>query len=150
MIKRILSKAIIKKEEYQIWNSFIDLLAMESEEDLTEIQKHAQRAFWYDSEIQNGGHLQYFENRSMNDYSEVINSLKIIGANEYSIILKKASDLFISKKRKSIKNVFDFIKKAKEFEYDEYDSKYYKVTPDMNHYLEIYLNKYQNEFIKIE
>lgn len=90
MIKRKLSKEIIKKEEYQIWNSFVDLLAMESEEDLTDIQKNAQRAFWYDSEVQNGGHLQYFENRHSENFSEVIKSLNTIGAKEQATLLKKS------------------------------------------------------------
>mgnify|MGYP001263600490 CR=1 FL=1 len=150
MIKRKLSKKIIAEKDFQLWNSFIDLLAMESEDDLTEIQKHAQRAFWYESEIQNGGHLQYFENFRMKDYSDIINSLKFIGANNHSIVLTKASNLFISKNRNPIKSIIGFVMKAKEGEYDNFDFEYNEISPDMNHYLSEYLKKYQDDFIKIE
>jgi len=135
MIKRKLSQKIIKTEEYQIWNSFIDILAMESEDNLSDIQKHAQRAFWYDSEIQNGGHLQYFENQKMNDFTNVLNSLKTIGASQHAYVLKNASEIFLSKHRKPIQSILGFITKAKKGEYDKYDSEYYEINPDMNHYL---------------
>jgi len=150
MIRRKLSKEIIKKEEYQIWNSFIDLIAMENENELTEIQKNAQQAFWYDSELQNGGHLQYFENQKKKDYSNVIQSLKNIGAEKQSQILQKAANLYFNKNRKSIKSIFNFIKKANEGEFDEFDSQYYEIEPDMNYHLQNYLNNNLNEFIEIE
>ena len=150
MAIRNLTIEIARSEEYQIWNSFIDILAMESEENLSDIQKHAQRAFWYESEIQNGGHLQYFENQKMESYCEVIHSLKIIGAIEHAMVLQKATDMLLSKKRKPIITLKSFIKKALENEYGEYDSEYYDINPDMNYYLENYLNKFMDEFIRIE
>ncbi len=47
MIRRKLSEEIVQKDKNQIWNAFIDLIASEKEIDLTDIQKNAQRAFWY-------------------------------------------------------------------------------------------------------
>jgi hypothetical protein len=46
-----------------IWNEFVHLLAMSKDSELTEIQRVAHLVFWYEHEVQNGGHLQYFENR---------------------------------------------------------------------------------------
>lgn len=150
MVKRKLSKQIIEQEPYLVWNSFIDILAMEPEHNLSDIQKVAQRTWWYDSEVQNGGHLQYFENSSEKDYRTVIESLIAIGAKDHVDILIKASEQYLRKKRRSIKTVLQFVKKAKEGEFDHYDFRYYEVKPDMNHYLEEYLNTYQNDFIEFE
>jgi len=150
MVKRKLSKQIIENEPYQIWNSFIDILAMESADDLSEVQKVAQSSWWYDSEIQNGGHLQYFENTELQDYSSIIDSLKAIGAKDFAALLSEASEMYLGKNRKPIKNVFQFVKKAREGEYDKIDSQYYEISPDMNYYLENYLEAHQDDFIEIE
>ena len=150
MIKRKLSKQIIEKEPYQIWNSFIDILAMELENNLSDVQKIAQKSWWYDSEVQNGGHLQYFENTSLQNYSSIIDSLIAVGAKEFAHLLSESSDLFIDKKRSRIKSVFQFIKKAKEGKFDNFDSRFYKISPDINYYLEEYLKKHQDEFVEIE
>jgi len=47
-----------------VWNAFVDVLAMEEYADLDPVQRIPHLCFWYDSELQNGGHFQYFENRN--------------------------------------------------------------------------------------
>ena len=46
-----------------IWNQFTDFLAMSDIDHLDSAQRPAYLVFWYDSEVQNGGHLQFFLNR---------------------------------------------------------------------------------------
>ncbi len=104
----------------------------------------------YDSELQNGGHLQYFENHRKNDYFEVINSLKAIGAEKQSSLLLKTSVIFLGKKRKPIKSVQSYIKKTENDEYSKFDSEYYHIKPDVNFYLEEYLKNNLNEFIELK
>lgn len=65
MITRKLSRAMLSQKPYEVWNAFVDLLAMENYTDLDEVQRAAHLCFWYDSEVQNGGHLQYFANRGI-------------------------------------------------------------------------------------
>ena len=36
-----------------------------SYEDLAEVQRKAHLVFWYDLQVNNGGHLQYFENQPL-------------------------------------------------------------------------------------
>jgi hypothetical protein len=150
MIKRKILMKTLEKEPYQLWNAFIDLLAMEDENILTDIQKNAQRAFLYDYEIQNGGHFQYFENMKLKDYSDIIKSIEFIGAMNHAIILKKSLKIKFNKKRNVIRAIKHFIKGLLEEEYSELDSEYGLIEPDMNFYLETYLKKYQDEFIEIE
>ena len=150
MIKRKILRENFEKEPYQFWNEFIDLLAMENENELTDIQKNAQRAFWYESEIQNGGHFQYFENVKFNNYSDIIKSIKFIGATDHAIILEKAVKIYFNKRRKIINSIKKFINGSLEDEYSELDSEYGLIEPNMNYYLEEYLKNHQDEFIEIE
>ncbi len=149
MIIRKLSKSSLDKEPYLVWNEFIDILANENMEDLSEIQKVAQLSFLYDSEIQNGGHLQYFENHSEENYQIVIESLKKIGAISQARTLEKAVNLLNSLSRRPIESKLSFVERALEGEYDDLDSEYYETEPTINDYLEKYLNKNIKEFILI-
>ena len=73
-----------------------------------------------------------------------------IGAKEQAHILEKAVKLRKSKKRSPIRNVFSFVRKSLEGEYDELDSDYYKLDPTTNDHLEKYLNENVDEFIAFE
>ena len=48
--------------------------------DLTPEQRRAHLVFWYESEMQNGGHLQYFENRGAEHLEETVYALGLLGA----------------------------------------------------------------------
>ena len=62
-LRRTVDRDAAEREPHLIWNAFVDLIAVESYEQLSPVQRMAHLAFWYDSEVQNGGHGQYFENR---------------------------------------------------------------------------------------
>jgi hypothetical protein len=147
LIKRDLSKKQAEKEPHLIWNAFIDLIAVEEESELTNKQRIAHHVFWYDSEIQNGGHLQYFENHPKLDYSEVIESLNKVGAHKQAEILKISSKVFLIADRKPISSASEYSEIDKNGEYDEYDSMYYNISHSINFYLEKYLDDNLNEFI---
>jgi hypothetical protein len=144
MIRRKLHKEIIEKHEFQIWNSFIDILAMEDENNLTDIQKHAQRAFWYESEVQNGGHGQYFENIKYENYCNIIKSIEIIGAIEHSKLLNEVVENYLP----IIDDINIDINVIGKIGMD-YDFRYGSIKPDMNYYLKNYFYNNINEFIEI-
>lgn len=153
MDPRILKKDDVDKEPYIVWNAFIDIVACGDIVEMNEIQRKAALCFWYDSELQNGGHLQYFENTTVNgiiDYQEVVEALIWIGAKRQSEILLKALAIRKTEKRGFIKNVFDFVSRAKEGKYDILDIKYYECEPDITHWFKKMLGKYQSEFVLIK
>lgn len=149
MIIRKVDKAILEKEPYQLWNAFVDLLTTEEYDNLDEIQRIAYLTFWYDAEVNNGGHLQYFENRGTSHLADTINALKTLGAAAQAEILKEAGNLFLKKKRRPIKSVFAFVRAAKEGEFDEVDDKYYECEPSVQDLLEAYLEKNKDHFVEI-
>lgn len=149
MLKRTLSKKDTEKTPYLVWNAFIDLIAMEDERDLTEIQRHAQRAFRYESEVQNGGHGQYFDNQRLEDYSVVIASLYELGAHAHAAVLEKAVTLFFGKTSRPRGGDPGDTHDIPEQEIIGLDFSYGNIQPDMNHYLAEYLKQHRDEFIEI-
>jgi hypothetical protein len=94
MIRRIVSQRELDKEPFQLWNAFVNLLATEAYSDLTIEQRPAHLVFWYESEVQNGGHLQYFENQTIEKclrIDETIAALGKLGANCQLAVLRDAS-----------------------------------------------------------
>jgi hypothetical protein len=76
LVIRRLSKKDVNESPFLIWNTFVELMVDEEFESLNDIQRVAYLCFWYDSEVQNGGHLQYFENRGIDMLAESILALK--------------------------------------------------------------------------
>ena len=150
MARRKISKKILEKEPYQLWNLFIDILAMEDKEKLSDIQKTAQRVFWYDSEVQNGGHVQYFANTDLEDYTPVIDSLEFMGAKSHAAMLEKAVKIYFRDGRKNLDTVKKLIEESLKDENRNLDIEYCEIKPDIHFYLKEYLNKYTDEFIETE
>jgi hypothetical protein len=157
MVKPIeLSKSEVEKTPYLVWNSFIHLIALSEYKDLTNIQMTASLAFNYDSEVQNGGHLQYFENTAKiypNQENLLINAtvdaLKYLGAIEQEKILSSASKIYYSQDRKHPKTVEEYCATALEEEFGDFDNSYYETEPSITNLLEKYLEVHLTEFVKI-
>lgn len=151
-----LSKAEIANKQYLVWNTFISLLTQSDYKDMNDIQRVALLSFWYDSEVQNGGHLQYFENKGKifrNRERLLVNStleaLNIIGAKEQANILSAAADQYLTQVRKHPLDINEFCVLELEDEFREYDRCYYECSPDMNSFLEKYLQQHLEAFVKL-
>lgn len=135
MIKRKLTQEVVAREPWQVWNSFIDLLAMEDYKDLTPLQRIAHLVFWYESEVQNGGHGQYFDNQGTAHVSETIAALEQLGAGCQGKILK---DAFIR-----------YQDDPDDFSETDFDTAFHACQPSLQLVLEECLEKYVDEFIEI-
>ena len=142
MLRRRISKKMLQSNPYEKWNQFVDLLAMEDYADLTDIQKVAHLCYWYDSEVQNGGHLQYFENRGILLVTETALALTKLGAQSQTNILSKAINILSTKGISNIESLEEYIDEALEGKFDELDSEYYNCEPTIDDLLEKYLEKY--------
>lgn len=149
-ILRKVNHSDLQKEPYLIWNAFIDLISLTDYEELNEIQQVAHLAFWYESEVQNGGHLQYFENRGLTRLNETLTALEKLGAHCHRQVLQAASEIRRSNPGDRILAVEDYISRALEGEYNKHDSAYGNCQPGMNEYLEAYLKDNLKEFVEFE
>jgi hypothetical protein len=149
MIRRKLKRSEHEAVSYAAWNEFVHLLAMEPAEALTETQRHAHFAFWYDSEVQNGGHLQYFENQGTGHVESALRGLQMIGAHLQHSLLSAAVARWLSNPRKRIETGEEYVATALQDEFGDLDSAYYSCKPDITSLLHAYLDSHFNDFVEL-
>jgi len=148
MILRKVSLAALQKEPYLKWNAFVDLIAVEEYEDLSDIQRTAHLAFQYDSEVLNGGHLQYFENAGLDLIDQTLTALEAIGARSHANVLRQAVVQFNSKRRVQISTAEEFAHISQSGEFDSFDQAYHKCRPEMNELLSRFLDSHTSDFVE--
>ena len=151
MTVRHLTKAEMEAfPEGAVWNAFVNLLAMSEAKDLSETQIPAFHAFWYESEVQNGGHLQYFLNRGADEATNAVRSLRTIAANQHADLLERALRSWQGFERDRPSTSEEYLMlEATDGEFSEYDDSFYAIAPEMNHFLQMYLDKNTDHFVRI-
>lgn len=145
--RRQVSQGDLTENSQAVWNAFIDLLAMSNYEDLEDSQRPAHLIFWYESEVQNGGHLQYFLNRGTGHVPETIGSLRAFGALEQARVLERAASLWNAKLRLHPSDIEDYIDEALEFEFEDLDKGFGDCPVDLTTVLERHLSGNESAFI---
>jgi hypothetical protein len=146
---RVVAKQKVDAWPMSVWNAYVDLLAMEPYEELAEDQRPAHLVFWYESEVQNGGHLQFFENRGTGHLSETIDALGLLGANCQRQILREAGDSFTGRERSRIASVEEFVAAARAGEFEVFDRRFYACSPSLQERLEAHLMLHQSRFVTV-
>jgi hypothetical protein len=149
MIIRKLRRDTLQQKPYEEWNAFVNLIAMEKYEDLDSVQRVAHLCFSYDSEVQNGGHLQYFENIGTSRLGETIAALVVLGAEGQSRVLETAGHMIFEKPTDRIKTVEDYVAAALDDRFGAFDAAYYNCKPAIVDLLADYLKRYRDHFIEI-
>jgi len=152
MITSRISRKDAEENPYLIWNEFVHLVGLRDYAELSIEQRPAHLVYWYDNEVLNGGHLQYFENKKCEHLEETIIALGQLGALSYQEILRKASTLFLSRPRKRIDTIEEYVETAREEEFSEYDKRFYRLykdSPKLADYLERHLKEHQANFVTI-
>lgn len=147
---RKLTKQEVAGADYLVWNAYIDLLAMESLRDLSPVQRAAALVFWYESEVQNGGHLQYFENRGADEIPAALEALTTLGAHCQHGVLAEASAVYLGHSRPVIASVEQYCEAALEGEFESFDSRFHACSPTLNDCLEAYLAQHPADFVLIQ
>jgi hypothetical protein len=150
MKTRTLAKREVEAQPFRsVWNAYVDLLAMERYQDLTEEQRPAHLVFWYESEVQNGGHLQYFQNRGTAHLEETLDALGLLEATCQAQVLREAKEVLLGCKRQPIETVDEFVAAALEGEFSAFDSRFYACSPSLQKCLEVYLFRHPSAFVTI-
>lgn len=149
MIIRTLTKQDLETDPYGIWNAYVDLLAMEEYERLSPEQRPAHLVFRYESEVQNGGHFQYFENRGTDHLAATVEALGLLGATCRRQVLQEAGAQWLSVSRSRIETVEEFCDAALEGEFDSFDTAFYACLPTLQQCLEEYLKQHQASFVSV-
>jgi Domain of unknown function (DUF4375) len=149
-VRRQLSKRLVAREPWARWNAFVDLLATEDFDALEPVQRVAYLVFWYDSEVQNGGHLQYFENEAGRRADEAILALRSIGGVCQADILAAALRTWSRDERLPPETVEEYIENALNGEFDDLDARYPECEPSVIMLLEDYLDLHETAFLEFD
>jgi hypothetical protein len=149
-IRRKIKRADYERWPLTAWNAYVNLLAVERLENLTPLQADAALMFWYDSEVQNGGHFQYFVNKGLAVAVKAVDALARQNAANQQRILAGAIEAWNSRSRQSIETVVEFCDEALNAEFKSFDCAYYACEPTIKILLQELLKNNFAEFIEIE
>jgi hypothetical protein len=149
MLATKLTKRDVEEKPYCIWNSFVELLASHDYTEFSPEQRPAHLVFWYESEVQNGGHLQYFENRRVEHLEATVEALGILGASCQQQVLREARELFLSITRERVRTVEEYVSTALADEFGTLDQRFGQCSPSLQQCLERHLEKHQDRFVTV-
>jgi hypothetical protein len=143
-VKRTVEAGAAGREPHLIWNAFIDLIAIEDYGDLSPIQRKAHLVFWYESEVQNGGHGQYFENQGRLRLRETMSALVEMGLSCQAQVLARAADAFDRADAEA-----DWADVLPSGLPEELDEAFHSCTPDVTKALQEHLAAHQTEYVDV-
>lgn len=149
MKTRVLTRREAEAEPFCVWNAYVNLLAKENYTVLAPEQRPAHLVFWYESEVQNGGHFQYFENRGTVRLNETIKALGLLGAACQQQVLREGGKLWLTRDRQRFQTAEEYCEAALEGEFDMLDSRFHACSPSLQECLETYLARHQSLFVTI-
>lgn len=79
-------------ERAKQWNRFITEICMRDRASLNERQRDAVICFWYDAEMQNGGHSAYFDSDPIAAPEEAESAIRRIGGDAIADNFRKAAE----------------------------------------------------------
>ncbi|MBD5113296.1 MAG: DMP19 family protein [Ruminococcaceae bacterium] len=118
-------------EKSKRWNRFIDEICSKDLNELSEIQRAAVLCFWYDAEMQSGGHSGYFDCYPEIKPEELIAAINLIGYKEISDNYQKALD-----------------EQARDDGYETVDNVYYDFEPSLCDLLMEFVEKNKDEILR--
>jgi len=117
-------------EEAQRWNRFIDEICIKEHPTLSSVQKAAVLSFWYDAEMNSGGHSGYFDCYPDIKPEDLIWALNEVGA------------------KANIENFKDAVSSGANDDYIKTDEVFYSIKPPLADILMKYVEEHKDEILK--
>ena len=116
----------------------------------TDAQRKMLALFWYDSEVCNGGHDQFFSNSTGIVWKDAYEAMRLIGANKYADNFQKAINMFggeVPFDRDERNDVLDKLYEDENFDdFNEIDRFYYN-EDNINQLMNDYVKSHALEFV---
>lgn len=139
------SKYLNKKEDRppipKDWNKFIYEVCDKDLDELSGIRRAAALCFWYDAELQNGGHSGFFDCQPEIDPEELISAINLIGSKEIADNFRKALD---ERKRYGDDDDDD----DEDDGYETVDNAYYDFVPSLCDFLMRFVENNKEEIFR--
>lgn len=143
-----MSNREIEAAPHEVWNAFVNVVLLHDYEQQDRTQRVGHLTLWYDSEVDNGGHLQYFENHGTSRTPEVVEALRVIGADCQADVLTRALEQRESRARVPIGTPEEYVETALAGEYDELDRAKSDCRPTICELLQTYVERHESSFVE--
>ena len=141
----VVTDAELKANPHAVWNAFITSIS-DPFRVLSPSQRKASLIFWYESEVNNGGHLQFFLNEG-GDPTKTVEALRAADALPQARILEQALIRWQSRARPKRNEAYDHVALAREREFDDLDRAFYDCAVSLTDVLERLLREREAEYI---
>lgn len=117
----------------------------------TDSQRKIFALYWYDAEVKNGGHDQFFFNSTGIVWKDAYEGFKMIGAAQLADNFKKAIDMFggeVPFDRSERQDALEELYENKDFDdFRKLDVFYYSFAEDLSELIDAYVKKHASEFV---
>lgn len=135
-------------EDAIFWNRFIEYLASTDFKTFETKRERIALIFWYESEVQNGGHLQFFENWGVAHAKATVAALREVDCLDLSKALANAIEIHKSTVREPIQTTEGYFKEALDNHFDKADAAFYD-RDGVNDLMEKHLDENKDEYAKM-
>jgi|GEM_PF-719708 len=135
-------------EDFKLWNRFVSYLSSTEFNSFATERESLALVFWYESEVQNGGHLQYFENWGVKHAEAAVVALEAIGCSEHALILKEAIGRYGETDGEPIRSKSEYVEAALQGDLDESDKRFHEAKQGLIDTLERYLTENKAKYEK--
>ena len=119
----------MSKEKIERWSKFTADICDRNFDSLSEVQRPAVMCFWYDAEMNSGGHSAYFDCYPDTVPEELVKAIRYVANDEIA------------------ENYLKAIKSGKGDDYMDTDTAYDGFLPSLSQYLESYVEKNKNHIL---
>lgn len=116
----------------------------------SDAQRKILALFWYDSEVCNGGHDQFFSNSTGIVWKDALECMWMIGADKYAENLQKAVDMFggrVPFERDDRNAALEKLYENKDFDDFREIDKFYYGEEDINELMNEYVKQHAADFV---
>jgi hypothetical protein len=148
MVKPIrISRSKSKDPDLDATLALIDI-ACEDYEDLDSIQQVAHLALAYESEVINGGHLQYFHNRGTERCERTIEVLGQLGDHGHASLLTRAFERWTATHRTRPESIEEYHEVQMEMEFTDLDKEMFDSSQAISGFLDDYRKAHESHFVE--
>jgi len=148
-IRTAVLRSDMKHHKDRPWTLFLDLVNYSEFPDFAGVHAAAYLAFWYEAEVYNGGHHQFFTNSTGRYARETVPALVVLGTMEHARVLERAIAL-VEGDWDAEWNCFvidrdgPLIKSLREI-----DHAYHTIEPDITELLHRFLDEHFDAFFRV-
>lgn len=146
---RGLSQSDVQFHPEMVWNAYVDLLSTEDPRELSVIQRPAQIVFWYERDVQKGGHKQYFQRHGPGSLEPTLEALGLLGAKEQQQILKEAAAAQLRRETAVPTTLEQYIEWVDSINLAGFDARFRGCSSGLTKHLQAYLNNHLSSFVVV-